>query len=135
MNGKTLKIVLVCLILILSILDAPEYIHCIHIGLCEFLELSGHLSNNLKSDFKEHHPRVVRNDFFSFLENLVYSNELIKKIILFYLPFILILLKLTCLFIKKKNLYLKNIEFPSFLVENNISSYSLKLLEISVIRS
>jgi len=135
MNGKALKIFLICLILTLSILDAPEYIHCVHLGLCEFLELNAHFPNITRSDIKEHHPRTVKNNFFSFLENLVNNNELIKKLILFYLPFIITFLKLSCILMKKKTLYLRNIGLPSFLVENKISSHSLKILEISVIRS
>ena len=38
-----LKIFLTCLFCVLSLFDAPEYMHCTHIGVCEFLELHAHL--------------------------------------------------------------------------------------------
>ncbi|MFX0139235.1 MAG: hypothetical protein ACFFDN_36675 [Candidatus Hodarchaeota archaeon] len=41
-------IALVVFICMLSLLDAPEYVHCFHIGICEFLEVIGDLSNNQK---------------------------------------------------------------------------------------
>ncbi len=134
-NHKFIKIILICLILVLSILDAPEYIHCIHIGLCEFLELRGNLSNNLESDIMDHHSRLVRNNFFTFLEDLTDSNESAKGLIIFYLPFILTFLKFSSILQQKKNPYLQKIALPALLAVDNITSYSLEILEISVIRS
>lgn len=136
-NFKIINIILICLILALSILDAPEYIHCVHVGLCEFLEIQGNLSICLKSDITEHHSRLARNNFFIFLEDLAYtySNELAKGLILFDLPFILTSLKFSSILPKKKNLYLQKINSASFLTEDNIISISIKILEISVIRS
>ena len=45
-----LQIFLVCVICTLSILDASEYVHCRHIGVCEFLEINGDLSSSEKID-------------------------------------------------------------------------------------
>ncbi len=135
MNRKALKIFLVCLILVLSVLDAPEYIRCAHIGLCEFLELNAHMSNSLKSDSINHHSRVGRDNFFSILENLIDSKELIKNLIIFYIPAILSLLEFSRIPIKREELYLRNIELLSLSIEKGMTSYTLKLLEISVILS
>lgn len=134
-NDKFLKIFLVCLILILSILDAPEYINCVHIGVCEFLEIQGQISNSLKSDNTEHHFHMARDNFFMFLEDLAYSNELAKGLFIFYLPFIQTFPKFSSILKQKKNQYLQKIMFSSFSVVNNTIFYSLELLEISVIRS
>ena len=45
-------IFLVCLICLLSFLDADEYVHCSHIGICEFLDLKGNV-NGLSCDEAE----------------------------------------------------------------------------------
>lgn len=136
MKGMILKIFLICLIIILSILDAPEYIQCIHIGQCEFFELNAHLSNDLKSNIMEnHYSYEARNNFFSIFNNLINNNELIKNFISFYIAAILTFLNFSFLHIKRKTPYLVNIAVPSFLIENSMPSQTLKLLEISVIRS
>ena len=135
MNRKALKIFLVCLILTLSILDAPEYIRCTHIGFCEFLELQVHFSNTLKSDLTEYPAWIALNTFFSILENSKKSKELIKNPIISYIPAILTFFRFPYIPIKRENLYLKNIELPYPPIENSMTSPILKLLEISVIRS
>jgi len=45
-----LKIFLTCLICLLSILDAPEYVQCTHIGVCEFLEVHGNLKPSQEAE-------------------------------------------------------------------------------------
>jgi len=45
-----LSMVLVCLFCVLSSLDAPEYVRCGHIGVCEFLELSGDLVSGQRAE-------------------------------------------------------------------------------------
>ena len=40
---STIALFLVICICTLCFLDAPEYVHCKHIGICEFLEISGEL--------------------------------------------------------------------------------------------
>ena len=45
-----LKIFLTCLICFLSILDAPEYVQCTHIGVCEFLEVHGNLKPSQEAE-------------------------------------------------------------------------------------
>jgi hypothetical protein len=123
------------LILALSILDGPEYIRCIHLGLCEFLELHGHLSNDQKSDLMENHSYKAKNIFFPIFEDLIDNKELIKNLIIFFTATILTFLKFLSPPIKRKTPYLLNIAIPSFSIENSIPLQTLKLLEISVIRS
>ena len=136
MNGKALKIFLVCLILALSLLDAPEYIRCTHLGLCEFLEFCSHFSNTSKSDLTEHHPSWISIDtFFSILEGLKNSRELIKDPTSYYIPAILTFFKFPYIPINRETLYLKNIELSYPSIENSTSSPILRLIEISVIRS
>lgn len=45
-----LKIFLASLICILSLLDAPEYVHCTHKGVCEFLEVYGNLKPSQEAE-------------------------------------------------------------------------------------
>jgi len=45
-----LKIFLACLFCLLSLLDAPEYVHCTHIGVCEFLEVHGNLKPSQEAE-------------------------------------------------------------------------------------
>ena len=45
-----IKIFLACLICLLSILDAPEYVHCTHIGVCEFFEVCGNLKPSREAE-------------------------------------------------------------------------------------
>lgn len=79
MNMKIVAVLLVCLILFLSIFDAPEYVRCVDIGICEFLENFGvinHFSNFLKRLFHS-----IISNFFSLLENIAESKECIQNII------------------------------------------------------
>lgn len=135
MNRKTLKIFLVCLILALSILDAPEYIRCTHIGFCEFLELHYHISNTLKSDLTESTSWVAVKASSLILANLKNSKEIIKGPIISYIPAVLTFFKFPYIPIKRENLYLGNIELPHPVIENSMTSPILRLLGISVIRS
>ena len=45
-----LIILLVSLFCSLSLLDAAEYVHCVHPDICEFLELRGHLTASRKAE-------------------------------------------------------------------------------------
>lgn len=45
-----LKIFLTCLICLLSLLDASEYVQCTHIGVCEFLEVHGNLKPSQEAE-------------------------------------------------------------------------------------
>ena len=134
-NYRLIKIILICLILVLSILDAPEYINCVHIGLCEFLEIKGLLSSDLESDsMKDNHSRLARNNFFIILEDITISNKLAKNHIIYYLPLILSSLEFLSSLRQNKNLYLQK-TVSSLIVANNTISKSLELIDISVIRS
>ena len=48
-----LTLLLASLILLLCILDAPEYVHCTHLGVCEFLELTGDVASSQKAEWTE----------------------------------------------------------------------------------
>lgn len=41
-----LVVILIGLFSVMSLLDAPEYVHCTHIGVCEFLEIMGDLKSS-----------------------------------------------------------------------------------------
>lgn len=135
MNIKILIVFIVCLILALSILDAPEYVRCTDIGICEFLELHGLLGNILKLDIIKHISYVATNTFSSILENLINSKELIQKFIFFSIPAILKSFKVSITLTKRQHLVLENSEHTFHSIENSLSPQNLKLVAISVIRS
>lgn len=135
MKAKVLVIFLVCLILVLSILDAPEFVRCSDIGICEFLELHGLLGNILKSDIMIHICFVETNNFSSILENLINKKELIQNLIFSSIPAVLKSFKISITLIKRELIVLASTEHKFPLIENNLSSQNLKLIGISVIRS
>ena len=135
MRLKVLAIFLVCLILALSILDAPEYVRCAHTDICEFLDLHGHLDNVLKSDIIKQISHVAKNNFYFILEDLIDSKELIKKLVIFYLIAILYSFKISLALKKNPNTFLLKTKHTLPLFENNLTSQILKLIEISVILS
>lgn len=135
MRLKVLAIFLVCLILALSILDAPEYVHCVHIDICEFLDLHGHLDNVLRSDIIKQITHSVKNNFYFVLKDLTDSKELIKKLIIFYLVAILYVFKISCAYTKIKNPVLLNTKYKPHFLEKNLVPQALKFIEISVILS
>jgi hypothetical protein len=135
MKLKGLAIILVCLILAMSILDAPEYVRCTSLGICEFLDLHAHLDNLFKSDMIKQISRVSKINFYSLLEDLINSKELIKNLIIFCIPAILSSFKISLALKKSKNPVLLNTRHLPPLLENNITSQTLKFIEISVILS
>ncbi|MGA1863693.1 MAG: hypothetical protein ACMUHX_01390 [bacterium] len=135
MRLKVLAIFLVCLILALSILDAPEYVHCVHIDICEFLDLHGHLDNILKSDIIKRISFAAKNNFYLVLEDLTDSKELLKRLIIFYLIAILYIFKISCAYKKTKDHVLLNTKHKPPLFEKNLVPQTLKFVEISVILS
>ena len=134
MRLKVLAVFLVCLILALSILDAPEYVHCVHIDICEFLDLHGHLDNILRSDIIKQITHSVKNNFYFILEDLTDSKKLIKKLIIFYLVAILYVFKISCAY-KKKDTPLLSTKHKPPLFEENLVHQVLEFVEISVILS
>lgn len=135
MRLKVLAIFLVCLILALSILDAPEYVHCVHIDICEFLDLHGHLDNVLRSDIIKRITHSVKNNFCFVLQDLTDIKELIKKLIIFYLVAILYVFKISCAYKKIKDTVLLSTKHKPPLFEKNLVPQALKFVEISVILS
>lgn len=79
---STLIILLIGIICSLSFLDTPGYVHCKHIGICEFLDMQCILSFNKKIKFMNHISFTV-NDFFEyprfvlFLKNSIYIDNFI----------------------------------------------------------
>ena len=59
----------------MSTFDAPEYVRCTHIGICEFLDLSGHILSMLVSDMPNRHARAGPRNFVDILENMDNENE------------------------------------------------------------
>ena len=135
MRIKGIAILLICLILVLSLMDAPEYIHCIHIDLCEFLELHAHLDNVLKSDHIKHISYTPGNNFFLMLEDIITNREFVNITIPSYVPLILMSVKTSCDLKNKENLVLTNIAHASLLIQNRLTAQTLELIKISVIRS
>ena len=135
MKLKVLAISLICLILALSILDAPEYVRCTDIGLCEFLELHGHLDNILKSDIIRHISNIAKNNLFSMLESIINSKELIQDLISFSNLAVINFSKISCTLTKNQGLDLVKKPRASPLIENNSIEQNLKIVKISVIRS
>jgi hypothetical protein len=135
MSLKVLVIFLVCLILTIIILDSPEYVRCIHIGLCEFLETYGHLDNILKSDILRHISDVIKNDLFFIFESLINSKHLIQNLTFFLISAILKYFKILFALTKGCNTVLPNTEHTSILFENNLNVQALKLVKVSVILS
>ena len=123
------------MILGMSILDAPEYVRCTHLDICEFLELHAHLANVLKTDMLYHISYAEKNNFYSILENLIYSKELIKNIFIFCIPAILTSFKISLNLKKSRNPILLNAQNIHPLFENNLTSQTLEFMESSVILS
>lgn len=135
MRLRVLAIFLICLILALSILDAPEYVRCVHTDICEFLDLHGHLDNILRSDIIKQISHAAKNNFYFILEDLIDSKELIKNLIIFYLVAILYSFKISLALKKNQNTVLLKTKHAHPLFENNLTSQTLKFIEISVILS
>lgn len=135
MKLKVIAISVICLILSLSILDAPEYVRCTDIGICEFLEIHGHLDNILTSDIICHISHVISNNFFPMLEGIINSKERIQNLICFSNPAILNFPEISCNLIKSQDPDLaKKIPVPC-LKESKSIEQNLKIVKISVIRS
>ncbi len=81
-------IFLVCLIFSLSFLDAAEYVHCIHLDICEFLEIQGKLQDpqkegNIVSHMRNHDGFQIHSPIKNFhnsalVENLIHCRISIK---------------------------------------------------------
>ena len=135
MRLKVLAIFLVCLILALSILDAPEYVRCAHTDICEFLDLHCHLDNVLRSDIIKQISHAVKNNFYFILEDLIDSKELIKNLIIFCLPAILYSFKILLDLKKNQNTVFLKSKHTLPLFANILTSKTPKFIETSVILS
>jgi hypothetical protein len=135
MRSRVLTLFLICLIIALSILDAPEYVRCIDIGLCEFLEVTGHIMNHFKKFIIQFTSFRTKYNFFSILEETIDTRKLYKNIIILLLPAIFRFFKDSYSLIKNQVIVLlKTVHFAP-LFENISCSQNLKLIEISVILS
>jgi len=139
-----LGIILVCLICILSLLDAPEYVHCTHLSVCKFLELSGNLCShkgieNLIKSQKDGFPRCTY--LFLWPKKLAYISTHFHSSIFSFFSFILHKYIYTSsnqkdffVFEKVSNILLdkKHISCSS---GNILPSHILQIIAISVIKS
>lgn len=135
MKPKALSIFLICVILALSVLDAPEYVKCTDIGICEFLELQCHLGNDIISEVIGHIFDVKRNNLFSMMENIINRKELIQNLIFFSIPAILKSIRSGYKPAKGQNIDSTDTENSTYLIENILIEENLKIVEISIIRS
>lgn len=138
MNIKLLSMLLVCLILTLSILDAPEYINCVHIGLCEFLELSASIEI-LQPDIERHISYTTRNIFYSVLENYINITDKensINNLNISYIPAIINSSKISFDFTKIQNGITAKQRATAVFDEESLDKRSiLSVVKTSVIRS
>ena len=135
MRLKVLAIFLIFLFVMLSILDAPAYVRCTDIGMCEFLDLHGHLANVLKSDIIRDFSSIILNNFFRLLENSINSKELILNFIIFCIPDSRDSFAIACPLLMGQNADLEKKSHITPFKENGLYSQNLKLVRISVIRS
>lgn len=119
----------------LSILDAPEYVRCVDIDICEFLDIHGHLDNVLRSDIIKQISHAAKNNFYFILEDLIDSKELIKNLIIFYMLAFLYAFKISLDLKRNQDTVLLKTKHTLPLFENNLTSQTLRLIEISVILS
>ena len=129
MRLKIIAIFVVCIFLNLSILDTPEYIHCINPDLPDSLDLHLIVSNILKVEIISKASNMTFDNFISILENSIDSKE-------YFFP-LKILLDYLSIFIKiygnSDSEYPKH-KFKILIKENAISEIT-KLIGISIIRS
>lgn len=135
MRLKVLAIFLVLLFVMLSVLDAPAYVRCSDIGICEFLDLHGHLSNVLKSDIIRYFSSIILNNFFTLLENSINNKELILNFIIFCVPDSRDSFAIACPLLMGQNADLEKKNHITPFKENSLYSQNLKLVQVSVIRS
>ena len=129
MRLKTIAILLICIIFTLSILDSPEYIHCIHLDLPGALALHAIVFNILKVDIVSKCYYVTENNFFSILENSLDNKE-------FFLLLNFISCHLLSVLIDCRNTDLENLSYTlTVFIENNTIATIPKLIGISIIRS
>jgi len=132
---KGIAVFLICLICVLSLLDAPEYIRCRDIDLCEFLEIYAHLDNLHKSDLMMYLSHIPRSNFFSMLEGIVSNKDLIQDLILLCMLLILSPFKISCDIIKKEGLFSEGIAHARLLIEDILIFQNLEFIKTAVIRS
>lgn len=134
MSLKVLTIFLVFLIFVLCILDAPEYIRCNHIGLCEILEIPVLQKNILKKRYYDAYF-LCRKKYKFFLENFLVEKELIQHLEVFCIEAESKSFKISCTLTETQNTVLVKTGNPFPLIENHLTAQILKIVDISVIRS
>jgi len=126
---RIIAILLVCIILALSIIDSPEYIHCIHLDLPGSLDLHAIVFDIIKVDIISKCSYEIRDSFFSILEDSLDHKE--SVISLFFLAY-----HLLSFLIGRRNTDLGDPALSlSVLVEQPLISNVPNLIGISVIRS
>ncbi|MGA1863974.1 MAG: hypothetical protein ACMUHX_02815 [bacterium] len=128
MRLKIIAIFVVCIFLTLSILDTPEYVHCINPDLPDSLDLHLIVSNILNVKIISKAFDITFKNFISILENSLDDKE-------YFLPLIMLSDHLSSFISKNSNSYS---EYPKqtfkILIDKNLVSEVTKLIGISIMR-
>lgn len=129
MRLKIIAILVVCIFLTLSILDTPEYVHCINLDLPGSIGLHATVFNILKVKIISKACNMARDNFISILENSIDNKE-------YFLPLILLYDHLSTFLTVCRNSDLKYPLHPiTILIEENAVPEITKIIGISIIRS
>lgn len=136
MKKKLLAILLIILIASLTVLDAPEYVRCTDVGICEFLEVYAHLGNNIRSDIQKGFIATLNQIKY---QSLISIEETSKRSFVIYLMlYFLVLFKYLYILFNNQGNYIIhpsvfNINLPFIIV--NSDNQTLRILSKIVIRS
>lgn len=129
MRLKIITIFVFCIFFTLSILDTPEYVHCINPDLPDSLDLHVIVSNILKVEIISKACDMQFENFISILENSIDNKE-------YFLPLIMLsdhLSSFITIYGNNDSEHAKQI-FKILIDENAVSEVT-KLIGISIIRS
>ncbi|MGA1839004.1 MAG: hypothetical protein ACMUIU_00115 [bacterium] len=126
MRLKIIAIFVVCIFFTLSILDTPEYVHCINLDLLDTSDLHVVVSNILKAEILSKFCDKTFENFISILENSIDNKE-------YFLSQIMLSDHIATIYGNSESEYPKH-RF-TFLFEENAVSEITKLIGISIIRS
>lgn len=147
------RISIVVFICMLSFLDAPEYVHCSHIGICEFLEVCGDLSNNQRSKMLAESIRELSNQVYSSKNHFkqtpcfpplfksmdcwacLFQNQSLSHMLQFLYRYTRPSHKLVFPFLKTNNKIPENKKHISPLIKSSLHSLLLQLISTSIIKS
>ena len=138
----TIGLILTCMIFTLCILDAPEYVRCNHLGVCEFLELHANIDGFRETIHKMTSFSKLGKYAFPYFP--LWGNHLINKITILPSVFMFIFSRhispyhnycISPLPLKKNDYFILNQKHTSSSKENNSPSLPLLLITTSIINS